>query len=471
MSEPSATDASWSSRFAFYLGTVGAAVGLGSIWRFPYLAGSSGGSAFVLVFVLAIAPHRDTAPRGRVHDRAPREMQPSQAAGEVARQSGLSERWNAIGLLGTAAAFLILSYYAVVAGWVLAYTWKCASGALSGLSARGGVGALAPFPLEPRGDGRLAPGLHRARGLLLGARPPWRHRARHQDPGTRAPRPAPPARRLRADGRREPARPCLRVRAELPRDHSRGRARRDRAGLLRHRSRHGDDACLRCLRLPWYVAGEVRRDHQRVDPSRLPPGDAPHIPPRLSLRDEPRSRSRARLRSPSEGLRRDARRARRGEFVLPPSRLRRPHAFDRGARARERVPPATDASPKGPYHAAVGGRRLAPGDRIRPLLQRLGALAPPGIPAGVRSEDLVRHRGLRGLERPSSARGRCSRASSSAGGWTAPSRRRSSPRRRPSPGVPASSSCAPCVRSRSWRCSSPSSSSRNDLLPRKAFNE
>ncbi|NJO13286.1 MAG: sodium-dependent transporter, partial [Gammaproteobacteria bacterium] len=42
----------WSSHLAFYLGAVGGAVGLGSIWRFPYLAGTSGGSAFIFVFVL-----------------------------------------------------------------------------------------------------------------------------------------------------------------------------------------------------------------------------------------------------------------------------------------------------------------------------------------------------------------------------------------------------------------------------------
>lgn len=134
MSEPSAGDATWSSRFAFYLGSVGAAVGLGSIWRFPYLAGTSGGSAFVLVFVLAIGLIATPllAAEFMIGRRARRS--PPTAAGEVARQSGLSERWNAIGLLGTAAAFLILSYYAVVAGWVMAYTWKCASGALSGLS-------------------------------------------------------------------------------------------------------------------------------------------------------------------------------------------------------------------------------------------------------------------------------------------------------------------------------------------------
>src|SRR5262249_2071597 len=56
---------------------------------------------------------------------------PPEAAGVVATAWGLSSRWNAIGILGTAAAFLIVSYYTVIAGWVLAYTWKCAVGAVS----------------------------------------------------------------------------------------------------------------------------------------------------------------------------------------------------------------------------------------------------------------------------------------------------------------------------------------------------
>jgi NSS family neurotransmitter:Na+ symporter len=133
MTERAARPATWSSRYAFYLGAVGAAVGIGSIWRFPYLAGSSGGSAFVLVFVLAIGLIATPllAAEFLIGRRARRS--PPVAAGEVARESELSQRWNAIGLLGTAAAFLILSYYTVVAGWVLAYTWKCATGALSGL--------------------------------------------------------------------------------------------------------------------------------------------------------------------------------------------------------------------------------------------------------------------------------------------------------------------------------------------------
>lgn len=125
---------SWSSRPAFYLASIGAAVGLGSIWRLPYLVGSSGGSAFIVVFVLAcllIATPLLVAEFaiGRRAQRCP-----ADAAGIVALQSGLARGWNAIGIIGTVAVFAVMSYYTVIAGWVLAYTWKCASGALSGQS-------------------------------------------------------------------------------------------------------------------------------------------------------------------------------------------------------------------------------------------------------------------------------------------------------------------------------------------------
>ncbi|MGB5132456.1 MAG: sodium-dependent transporter, partial [Steroidobacteraceae bacterium] len=123
----------WSSRFAFYLSAVGAAVGLGSIWRFPYLVGSSGGSAFIFVFVvacllIAIPLLAAEYAIGR-HSR----RSPPQAAGVVAVASGLSTRWNIIGVLGTLAVFMIMSFYMVIAGWVLAYTWKVGAGALAGL--------------------------------------------------------------------------------------------------------------------------------------------------------------------------------------------------------------------------------------------------------------------------------------------------------------------------------------------------
>jgi NSS family neurotransmitter:Na+ symporter len=127
--------ARWSSGVAFYLATIGAAVGLGSIWRFPYLVGTQGGSAFILVFVVAcvaiaiplLAAEFLIGRRARVN--------PSEAAGVVAVAAGRSRAWNAIGVLGTVATFLIISYYTLIAGWVLAYAWKCASGRLEGAGA------------------------------------------------------------------------------------------------------------------------------------------------------------------------------------------------------------------------------------------------------------------------------------------------------------------------------------------------
>jgi NSS family neurotransmitter:Na+ symporter len=123
----------WSSRPAFYLATVGAAVGLGSIWRLPYQVGSSGGSAFVFVFTIAcllIASPLLAAEFliGR-HSR----LSPPNAAGALAVESGLTKRWNVIGVLGTIAVFAMMASYTVVASWVLAYSWKCASGELTGL--------------------------------------------------------------------------------------------------------------------------------------------------------------------------------------------------------------------------------------------------------------------------------------------------------------------------------------------------
>jgi NSS family neurotransmitter:Na+ symporter len=124
----------WSSQVAVYLGTIGAAVGLGSIWRFPYLAGTLGGGAFIAMFLLAclfIATPLLVAEYmiGRYSGLAP-----PAAAGAMAVRVGRSRRGNVIGQLGTAAAFLICSYYTIVAGWVVAYAWKCGSGALAGLS-------------------------------------------------------------------------------------------------------------------------------------------------------------------------------------------------------------------------------------------------------------------------------------------------------------------------------------------------
>ena len=123
----------WSSGVAFYLAIVGASVGLGSIWRFPYLAGANGGGAFVFAFLLVCVSIAVPLLAAEFLIGRHARTSPPRAAGTLARGGNGASGWNLIGILGTIAAFLIMSYYAVIAGWVLAYTWICASGQLTGL--------------------------------------------------------------------------------------------------------------------------------------------------------------------------------------------------------------------------------------------------------------------------------------------------------------------------------------------------
>jgi NSS family neurotransmitter:Na+ symporter len=74
---------------------------------------------------------------------------PPEAAGAVALSFGRSRVWNVIGILSTAAAFIIMSYYTVIAGWVLAYVWKCASGELTGQSRGELAGQFERFLASP----------------------------------------------------------------------------------------------------------------------------------------------------------------------------------------------------------------------------------------------------------------------------------------------------------------------------------
>ena len=115
----------WSSRTAFVMAAVGAAVGLGNIWRFPTLAGENGGGAFVLVYVLCVLliglPLVLTeillGRAGRGYADA------AGSVGQVAEQSGVGRVWSVFGGIEILAGFLILSFYSVVAGWVLHFVW------------------------------------------------------------------------------------------------------------------------------------------------------------------------------------------------------------------------------------------------------------------------------------------------------------------------------------------------------------
>lgn len=113
----------WSSRLAFVLAATGSAVGLGNIWRFPYVASENGGGAFVLIylgciFLLGLPVLMAEVMMGRRGRRSP-----INTLRELARESGASSKWQLIGWSGVTAGLLILSFYSVIAGWTLSYTW------------------------------------------------------------------------------------------------------------------------------------------------------------------------------------------------------------------------------------------------------------------------------------------------------------------------------------------------------------
>ena len=129
---PSAT---WSSRSAFLLATVGGAIGLGNLWRFPYIAGENGGGGFVLVylgFVFAlglpiIAGEMLLGRRGRgsaVHSIA-----------SLIQSENASPWWRVIGWLSLIVPFVALSYYAVIAAWALDYLGLAVRNAFEGFDA------------------------------------------------------------------------------------------------------------------------------------------------------------------------------------------------------------------------------------------------------------------------------------------------------------------------------------------------
>jgi NSS family neurotransmitter:Na+ symporter len=130
----------WSSRMAFILAVTGSAVGLGNIWKFPYIAGQNGGGAFVLVYLVCVIvigmpvmmSEILIGRRGRRNPVATMEL--------LGKEEGSSGRWRLVGSMGVLAGILILSYYSVIAGWTLAYVVKSASGVFVGASAEA-VGA------------------------------------------------------------------------------------------------------------------------------------------------------------------------------------------------------------------------------------------------------------------------------------------------------------------------------------------
>jgi len=111
----------WSSRLMFVLAATGSAVGLGNIWRFPYITSENGGGAFVLVYLACIAVIGLPIMFSEIIIGRRGRMSPINSIRELADAAGGSRKWMGLGWLGIVAGFLVLSFYSVVAGWTLAY--------------------------------------------------------------------------------------------------------------------------------------------------------------------------------------------------------------------------------------------------------------------------------------------------------------------------------------------------------------
>jgi NSS family neurotransmitter:Na+ symporter len=127
----------WSSRLAFILAATGSAVGLGNIWKFPYIAGENGGGAFVLVYLLCIAVIGIPIMMAEVMIGRRGRQSPINTMRTLAYEEKVSPHWVWLGWAGVLAGFLILSYYSVIAGWALAYVFRVGSGLFTGLTADG----------------------------------------------------------------------------------------------------------------------------------------------------------------------------------------------------------------------------------------------------------------------------------------------------------------------------------------------
>lgn len=140
----SSTRENWGSRFGFIMAAAGSAVGLGNIWRFPYLTGENGGGAFIIIylgFVLAIGLSIMIA-----EFAVGRRSQLS----AVGAYKSINSKWTFAGVLGVLSGFFIMGFYPVVGGWASAYIFKSFTGLMHSPEAIGDVfDAFISSPIQP----------------------------------------------------------------------------------------------------------------------------------------------------------------------------------------------------------------------------------------------------------------------------------------------------------------------------------
>jgi len=117
----------WKSKLGFIWAAVGSAVGLGSIWRFPYIVGENGGAAFIVVYLICLAVVGFPVLIAEIVIGRKAQLSPSAAF----RVIGKSPKWSFVGKITIVTGFLVSSFYGVVAGWTLGYLLEALAGNLT----------------------------------------------------------------------------------------------------------------------------------------------------------------------------------------------------------------------------------------------------------------------------------------------------------------------------------------------------
>ena len=124
----------WGSKLGFILAAAGSAVGLGNIWRFPYITGQNGGAAFVLLYVLLVFIIGFSVMLAEIAIGRSAQLN---AVGSFKKLKGGA--WPIVGWMGVIAGFMILSFYGVIGGWTMAYIIKSFTGLMAAAES-GGAG-------------------------------------------------------------------------------------------------------------------------------------------------------------------------------------------------------------------------------------------------------------------------------------------------------------------------------------------
>lgn len=125
----------WNSRWSFVLATTGSAIGLGNIWKLPYMIGVNGGSAFVLIYILSILFVGIPLLMTEIMLGRRVQQNPMDAMKTLAKECNTSEAWKYVGGMGMLTGVLILCFYSVVGGWVLSYISTAAQDGFTNITA------------------------------------------------------------------------------------------------------------------------------------------------------------------------------------------------------------------------------------------------------------------------------------------------------------------------------------------------